>query len=483
MLKNQFRQLNKVKNIPGPLALPFIGTLYQLLGADLSQCFRKIILNTKRYGKVIRLVFGNQLIIVISDPDTIERTIGNKTLIDRAEIAKINIKTVFGDGILLNSGETWKTHRKLLSGLFHNNSTENFLVSFSKYSAVLADNLAKVSKETIFDTYSYVLPCTIDIIIETLMGAKSNLQTSVNTDLPKQYNKVLHYIAHRAKRPWLYVDFIFKRTKMGKTLENILIYLYDFTQGIINERKVEYNKIISKEENNQTKYLFDVLFESGEVTDKEILVEGFNIMTTGSETTATVFSFVLVALGEYQEIQDKVMEEQWRIFNSNIDQPVTYEDLQNMVYLEQVVKEVLRLYPPVSFLFRKVVDEDIDLGGGMIAPKGSDICAICTNIHKDPALFPDPERFDPDRFSSENSYGRHPYAFLPFGAGRRQCIGSRYAMMELKTMLSVVLRRIKVVRAIDGLKEIENNLEFANNFIITGDNSNTNIILKIRHIF
>ena len=131
-----------------------------------------------------------------------------------------------------------------------------------------------------------------------------------------------------------------------------------------------------------------------------------------------------------------------------------------MKCLFQVVKEVIRLFSPVPFLFR-TASEDVDLGNGYCAPKGSSVVAMCCDTHRDPNLYPDPDRFDPDRFSPENSYGRHPYAYVPFGAGRRFCIGYKFAMMELKTMLSVVIRRIKVVKSLVTLKEMEKHLQFS----------------------
>jgi cytochrome P450 len=106
----------------------------------------------------------------------------------------------------------------------------------------------------------------------------------------------------------------------------------------------------------------------------------------------------------------------------------------------QVFKEAMRLFPPVPIHFRHAFKE-IDLGHGHIIPIGAEIMIFNYYIHRDPKHFPDPDKFDPDRFAPQNSANRHPYAYMPFGIGRRMCVGHVFAIMEAKTILSTVLRR------------------------------------------
>jgi cytochrome P450 len=126
----------------------------------------------------------------------------------------------------------------------------------------------------------------------------------------------------------------------------------------------------------------------------------------------------------------------------------------------QVFKEALRLFPPVPVHFREAIKE-IDLGNGHIIPAGANIFIPVYNVHRDPRHFPDPEKFDPDRFSPENSVGRHPYAYIPFGLGRRMCVGHIFATMEAKTILSTVLRRYRVTEIEGGIKGLEENLKLS----------------------
>ena len=126
----------------------------------------------------------------------------------------------------------------------------------------------------------------------------------------------------------------------------------------------------------------------------------------------------------------------------------------------QVLKEALRLFPPAPIHIREAIKE-IDLGHGHVVPAGANIIMSLYNIHRDPKNFPDPEKFDPDRFSPQNSVGRHPYAYTPFGIGRRMCVGHVFATMEAKTILSTVLRQYCITEIEGGIRDIEENLKMS----------------------
>jgi cytochrome P450 len=118
----------------------------------------------------------------------------------------------------------------------------------------------------------------------------------------------------------------------------------------------------------------------------------------------------------------------------------------------------MRLFPPVLLHPRQIINE-IDLGNGHIIPEGTNILMSVYTAHRDRRHFPDPETFDPERFSPQNSVGRHPYAYIPFGIGRRMCVGQVYATMEAKTILSTVLRRYRVTEIEGGIKGLEETLK------------------------
>ncbi|GBN33128.1 Cytochrome P450 4V2, partial [Araneus ventricosus] len=141
----------------------------------------------------------------------------------------------------------------------------------------------------------------------------------------------------------------------------------------------------------------------------------------GQDTTKIALSWVfLYMLGLHADIRAKVQDELALVFGEDHERHATVEDLKNMKYLECVIKETLRLYPPVPVLAR-YLNEDTTICGYQI-PKGTTCVAFSHVLHRDEKVFPNSEKFDPDRFLPENSATRHPYAWIPFSAGPRNCI-------------------------------------------------------------
>jgi cytochrome P450 len=120
----------------------------------------------------------------------------------------------------------------------------------------------------------------------------------------------------------------------------------------------------------------------------------------------------------------------------------------------------MRLFPPLQLHFREAIKETV-LGHVHIIPAGTDIFIPIYTARRDPRHFPDPEKFDPEMFYPQNNVGRHPYAYTPFGIGRRMCVGHVFATMEAKTILSTVLRRYRVTEVEGGIKGIEETLKLS----------------------
>ncbi|KAF4518536.1 hypothetical protein B566_EDAN004280 [Ephemera danica] len=177
----------------------------------------------------------------------------------------------------------------------------------------------------------------------------------------------------------------------------------------------------------------------------------FEFADKGYDTVATATAFILFLLGTHPDIQGKVVEELVEVFGDSGRLP-DVADLANLKYLERCMKESLRLYPSACFMERTNQDEiHID---DYVIPAGCTITANIFAIHHDPEVYPDPEKFDPDRFLPENCQGRSPYSFIPFSIGARNCIGQKFAMLEEKTLVSTVLRRYRV-EAMQERKELK----------------------------
>lgn len=160
-------------------------------------------------------------------------------------------------------------------------------------------------------------------------------------------------------------------------------------------------------------------------------------------------SWIIFLLGHSQEFQAKVQAEVDTLFEETEDNAeknsekfmLTLDKIKELKYLECCIKEGLRLCPSVPFIGRRL-HEEMEINGYKV-PEGTIIFIYIYMLHRDPNVFKDPEQFNPDRFLPENSIGRHPFAFVPFSAGPRNCIGQRFAMSELKVTLAFLLRHFR----------------------------------------
>lgn len=178
----------------------------------------------------------------------------------------------------------------------------------------------------------------------------------------------------------------------------------------------------------------DLLLESAQngalITDKEIKEQVDTIMFEGHDTTAAASSFFLSLMGIHQDIQEKVVQELNDIFGDS-DRPATFQDTLEMKYLERCLMETLRLFPPVPIIAREL-KENLKLSGGKYTvPAGATVVITTFLLHRDKNIYPNPTKFDPDNFLPEKQANRHYYAFIPFSAGPRSCVGkSLYAIFH-----------------------------------------------------
>lgn len=170
----------------------------------------------------------------------------------------------------------------------------------------------------------------------------------------------------------------------------------------------------------------DLLLESAEngalISDKEIKEQVDTIMFEGHDTTAAASSFFLSMMGIHQDIQEKVVQELYDIFGDS-DRPATFQDTLEMKYLERCLMETLRMYPPVPIIAREL-KENLNLTSGKYTiPAGATVVITTYLMHRDARIYPNPTKFDPDNFLPERQANRHYYAFIPFSAGPRSCVG------------------------------------------------------------
>nr|XP_042123941.1 cytochrome P450 3A19-like [Peromyscus maniculatus bairdii] len=176
------------------------------------------------------------------------------------------------------------------------------------------------------------------------------------------------------------------------------------------------------------------------LSDLEILAQSITFIFAGYDTTSTALSFIAYLLAIHPNVQKKLQQEIDAVLPNKV--PATYEALVEMEYLDMVVNETMRLYPVIGRINR-LSKEDAEINGVFI-PKGTVVVIPIFVLHQNPKYWPDPEEFHPERFSKENKDRINPYTYMPFGYGPRQCIGMRFALINLKLAIVKILQNFSL---------------------------------------
>ncbi|GFQ88118.1 cytochrome P450 4V2 [Trichonephila clavata] len=365
------------------------------------------------------------------------------------------LEFLFGRGIVISPVEKWKPRRKSLNPCFHHDMLKRYLEVFNAYSQTLVNILKQETEKEFCDIRKHLTGTALDIICETMLG----FSVGAVNDTESQYIKALERLSDIGTKKlftfWLWPYIIFRFTSYYREGYPCIELFHDLARSGFNKRKKEYLSKNTKDGNAKHKALIDVLLklhlESQELSEEEAVSEIVSFIVAGYETISVSATWALFLIGHHPDVQKNIHEELDKVFAEDNDIYATEEDLNQLVYLNSVLMESNRIYTTVPF-FGRQANEDIIICGHTI-PKGASCFVASYFLHKDENVFPDPEKFDPDRFSPENSTKIPEGAFVPFSAGARNCIGKSYALMELKTIMSYILRNY-TVESLDSKDEI-----------------------------
>ncbi|XP_014241867.1 cytochrome P450 4C1-like [Cimex lectularius] len=448
-----------IQKIPGPKSLPIFGIaieLFKLNYEDIFPYFNKII---QDYPRVRKAWLLGMPIVILSEPEDIKIIMNSTTHIQKGFGYQF-FGPWLSEGLLTSDGDKWKARRKILTPSFHFKILDNTLGPLNEQSRLLLKNFLK--KDEPLDLHSVISLCTLDVICETAMGCSVNAQNNPTNNYINTIKILTNGIVYRLLNLYM-KDWQFNITSIGRSFNKSLKEHHDFTDKIINQRKLEYknSKLIEDFDEGSTsgkmpRAFLDMLIELKSPygylsSDLDIKEEVNTFMFEGHDTTSSALTFAVFNLGLHKDIQEKAYQEQYEIFG-NSDRFATTKDLQKMTYLTKVIKETLRLFPSVPYMSRKL-NKDVQLKD-VLLPPGAHVLIMPYFLHRDNNIYPNAETFDPERFNTDEATKRHPFAYIPFSAGPRNCIGQKFAMMELKVVLSTLIRFCKL-DSVTKLEELE----------------------------
>ena len=385
----------------------------------LSRCVRE-------YGDVVELRFMGQPIYLLADPGLIEYVlVENNRNFTKTRILKRN-RRLLGEGLLTSEGEFWRRQRRLAQPAFHRKR----VAAYGEVMAAFAErSLGAWRDGQTIDVHEEMMHLTLEIVAKCLFDADVGART---TDVGKAMKVALEDFSSQRR--------LLRIPKGIPTPHNIRFEMaarrLDGVAGAIieNRRKSE------EDRGDLLSMLMLAEDDSGErMTDKQLRDEVMTLFLAGHETTANALSWTFWLLSLNPEVEHELAEELARVLGGR---PPTTSDLPALPYVECVLKESMRLYPPAWVVGREAIAE-CEVGGYRMAA-GTTALMSQWIVHRDHRYHEDPERFDPDRWTAQYEKALPRFAYFPFGGGPRQCIGASFAMTEACLILAAVAKRFKM---------------------------------------
>uniref|UniRef100_A0A8C9QDI7 unspecific monooxygenase n=1 Tax=Spermophilus dauricus TaxID=99837 RepID=A0A8C9QDI7_SPEDA len=418
--------------IPGPTPLPFLGTILNYRQGFVNfdtKCYKK-------YGKTWGIYDGQQPVLFIMEPSIIKTVLIKEcysTFTNRRNAIPLGFMK---KAISFSEDEEWKRIRTLLSPTFTSGKLKEIDSSPFPRDSPLNLNFLKCSFVfIIFGAYN------VDVITATSFGVNIDSLNNPQDPFVEKVKKLLKF------------DF-FDPLLLSITIFPFLTTIYEamnislFPKDVTNFLKKAINRM--KESRLQEKQQHQVDFlqlminsqnskdvESHKaLSDLELVAQSIIFILAGYETTSSALSFILFELATHPDAQTKLQQEIDAALPNKA--PATYDTVLQMEYLDMVVNETLRLYPIAGRLAR-VCKKDVEINGLPIR-KGTVVMIPSFVLHRNPQHWPEPEEFRPERFSKQNKDSIDPYMYMPFGNGPRNCIGMRFALMNMKVALVKVMQ-------------------------------------------
>lgn len=333
------------------------------------------------------------------------------------------MRRFFGQSTFTSNGEQWKKQRKMLTPTLHFEILASFSNILIEESAKGIERLQREleNKSKVRDVGEFVANYTLAATYRSFMGMDF-VDESGAKEFLENIPKLEDLYAERLTRPPLHNDLLHE-VVLDRYEKRLLEPVQRFTRNTIKKRREEW--ISSGDYNSVTQIkkrhaLLDTLLinEMNGNIDSEVVQNEVDLFLWASHlTSALTISFVLMLLANHPEIQHRVFEEIVQVVNNNNSgQPRTASQRGDLNFLDRVIKEALRLYPPVPTISRQLT-ESMFLEDGTEIPAGKPVFLQIFDLHRDKDVFTDPEKFDPDRFLPENCATRSPFAYVPFSAG------------------------------------------------------------------
>jgi cytochrome P450 len=383
----------------------------------------------REYGDVVFFRFLGVPACFVNRPDCIESVLvtQNNNFVKSKDYRAM--RRVLGNGLLLSEGEFWRRQRKLIQPAFHQERIAAYAEIMVGYTQRM---LASWSDGQTLDIHEAMIRLTLGIVAKTLFDADvSHEAEDVDAALSVLMGKFLRQAGLALLLPtWVPLP-------TSHLLKHAVGRLDKVIYGIIEQRRAS-----GQMSGDLLSVFLQVQDDEGiGMTDRQLHDEIMTLFLAGHETTANVLSWTWLLLGQNPDVEQKLIEELGRVLRGRVPTPA---DLPRLVYTDTVLRESMRLYPPVWVIGRRAL-APFRLGEYEL-PADTNVLISQLIMHRDARYFPEPQRFDPDRWSASDprAAALPRFAYFPFGGGPRVCIGAGFGMMEAVFLLATVAQQFRI---------------------------------------
>lgn len=414
---------------PGPRGIPLIGVAWNLR-RDPLEGLRQI---AREYGDITRFHVMMQERILLNHPDLINQVLViQHNRFHKSELTRRITVRMLGQGLLISEGEFWRRQRRLAQPAFHRARLNDYAATMLEITESRIRNWRDAEVHNIGQEMTAL---TLDIAVRTLFGAT----------LPEEARGVgqamtflMRYSLRRQRLPFRIPETW--PTPSNRRADRELRFIDSLVYRIISERQAEGN---SNHHNDLLALLMGAMDEDGtQMTRQQLHDETMTLFLAGHETTAQMLTWTWHALSQNPSVEARLQEELNGVLGAL---PMEAVDLSRLPYLQAVMNEVLRLYPPAYIMAREVI-EPCEIGGYAIPPKSTIIFSQWV-MHRDPRYYDNPEGFRPERWLEGLANRLPPGAYFPFGGGPRRCIGEGFALLEAALVIATLARRFRFTLA------------------------------------
>lgn len=413
-----------IKEPPVAPGLPILGAAHAMLSDATSYVLR----TSREVGPLFRIPLGPRSLTLIAHPEDLKRVLQEEHKdYPRGKVVD-PMRPMLGTGLPMSDGEIWRRKRRTMQPAFNKQRIARMTHLMSEVTRRYCDRFTEGQR---FDAHDLMMRLTRDVIVETMFSNQLGADTRA---LDAAFMELERYVARYSFVPftvplWLPTPDNFGFRRALATLDRLIV-------GLIRTRQASGEK-----HDDLLDALLEARDDSGRAMEpSELRDEAVSIFFAGHETSANTLTWALHVLSTHPEVFARLRAEADDVIGDRLP---TAQDVPKLEYAAAVLRETMRLYP-AGWIYGRTAERDDVLRGHQI--RKGDMLGICPLLaHRLPESWPDPERFDPERFAGEQSNSHRNFTYFPFGAGQHMCIGIHLALVEMQIVLAMFARRAQLV--------------------------------------